>query len=62
MYRFQKKLKNLKQLLKLWNKQTFGNIFDSKKKVSEQMSEIQNQIRMQGLTNELKAQEVKVNQ
>jgi hypothetical protein len=42
MYRFQQKLKNLKQILKLWNKKTFGNIFDSQKQLSEQMSEIQN--------------------
>jgi exonuclease III len=45
MYRFQQKLKNLKQILKLWNKQTFGNIFDSQKQLSEQMRAIQNQIR-----------------
>jgi len=42
MYRFQQKLKNLKQTLKLWNKHTFGNIFDSQKQLSEQMGEIQN--------------------
>jgi exonuclease III len=41
MYRFQQKLKNLKQTLKLWNKHTFGNIFDSQKQLSEQMGEIQ---------------------
>jgi hypothetical protein len=29
MYKFQQKLKNLKHTLKLWNKHTFGNIFDS---------------------------------
>jgi hypothetical protein len=62
MYRFQQKLKNLKQYLKLWNKQTFGNIFDSQKQLSERMGEIQDQIRTQGLTKELKAQEETVNQ
>jgi hypothetical protein len=31
MYRFQQKLKNLKQTLKLWNQNTFGNIFDAQK-------------------------------
>ena len=62
MYRFQQKLKNLKQTLKLWNKHTFGNIFDSQKQPSEQMGEIQHQIRLQGLTNELKSQEIKVTQ
>jgi exonuclease III len=62
MYRFQQKLKNLKQTLKLWNKQTFGSIFDSQKQLSRQMDEIQHQIREQGLTNELKAQELRVAQ
>ena len=62
MYRFQQKLKNLKQTLKLWNKQTFDSIFDSQKQLSGQMEEIQIQIRKQGLTDELKAQELKVAQ
>jgi hypothetical protein len=31
MYRFQQKLKLLKQHLKIWNKSTFGNIFLAKK-------------------------------
>jgi len=31
MYKFQKKLKNLKQTLKLWNQNMFGNIFDAQK-------------------------------
>jgi hypothetical protein len=31
MYRFQQKLKNLKQTLKIWNQNTFGNIFDAQK-------------------------------
>jgi len=62
MYRFQQKLKNLKQTLKLWNKLTFGSIFDSQKELSWQMGEIQQQIREQGLTDELKEHEMKVNQ
>jgi hypothetical protein len=62
MYRFQQNLKNLKQILKLWNKKTFGNIFDSQKQLSEQMGAIQNQIWLQGLTDELKSQEEKLNQ
>jgi hypothetical protein len=57
MFRFQQKLKNLKQLIKTWNKQTFGNIFDSQRQLSEQMKTIQTQIRLQGLTDELKSQE-----
>jgi len=62
MYRFQQKLKNLKQFLKLWNKNTFGDIFDSQRQLSECMSKIQNQIRTRGITNDLKAQEEIVNQ
>jgi hypothetical protein len=38
MYRFQHKLKNFKQRLKSWNKQTFGNIFESQQQLKEQMS------------------------
>ena len=62
MYRFQQKLKNLKLTLKLWNQNTFGNIFDAKKQLSAQMEGIQHQIRLQGLTRELKAQEISINQ
>jgi exonuclease III len=62
MYKFQQKLKNLKQTLKLWNMHTFGNIFESQKKLLAQMDEIQQQIRDQGLTEELKAQEMEVTQ
>jgi len=62
MYRFQQKLKNLKKTLKLWNKKTFDSIFDSQKQLSGQMEEIQIQIREQGLTDELKEQELKVAQ
>jgi exonuclease III len=62
MFRFQQKLKNLKHTLKLWNKNTFGNIFDSQKKLREQLGEIQHQIRLHGLTNELKDQEMEINQ
>jgi hypothetical protein len=54
MFRFQQKLKNLKQLIKMWNKNTFGNIFDSQRQLSEQMENIQQQIRTSGLTEDLK--------
>jgi hypothetical protein len=62
MYKFQQKLKNLKQTLKLWNQNTFGNIFDAQKQLSAQLEEIQHQIRMQGFTSELKAQETNLSQ
>jgi hypothetical protein len=41
MYRFQQKLKNLKQTLKAWNQSTFGNIFDAQKQLLAQMEGIQ---------------------
>jgi hypothetical protein len=44
MYRLQQKLKNFKQKLKTWNKQTFGNIFEAQKQLMEQMSNVQGQI------------------
>jgi len=62
MFRFQQKLKNLKHTLKLWNKHTFGNIFDSQNKLREQLGEIQHQIRQQGLTTELKGQYMEITQ
>jgi hypothetical protein len=31
MYQFQQRLKNFKQRLKIWNKQTFGNIFEAQR-------------------------------
>jgi hypothetical protein len=62
MFRFQQRLKNLKQLIKTWNKDTFGNIFNSQRQLSEQMEKIQHQIRMCGLTDDLKVQEVAIAQ
>ena len=62
MYKFQQKLKKLKQTLKSWNRHTFGSIFDSQKQLAVQMSEIQSRIREQGFTDKLKDQEHKVNQ
>jgi exonuclease III len=62
MYRFQQRLKNLKQLLKIWNKHTFGDIFASQQHLSNRMSEIQRQIRTQGLTTDLKEEEQDITQ
>jgi hypothetical protein len=62
MFRFQQKLKNLKHTLKLWNKHTFGNIFNSQKQLREQLGELQLQIRQQGLTDELRSQEMEITQ
>jgi hypothetical protein len=54
MYRFQQRLKNLKQILRNWNKNTFGDIFAAQKHLANRMKEIQEQIRTQGLTSNLK--------
>jgi hypothetical protein len=62
MYRFQQRLKNLKQALRAWNKNTFGDIFASQKHLVDRMSEIQKQIRTQGLTTDLKEQEQVITQ
>jgi exonuclease III len=38
MYRFQQRLKNFKQLLKHWNKNTFGNIFQSMQEIENNLN------------------------
>jgi hypothetical protein len=62
MYCFQQRLKNFKQCLKLWNKQTFGNIFEAQQQLNEQMRLLQIQIRNQGITEELREQEALISQ
>jgi len=62
MYRFQQRLKNLKKQLRLWNRQTFGNIFDSQKQLIEQMSMTQRKICEHVLTEDLKAQKEDIKQ
>jgi hypothetical protein len=57
MYRFQQKLKNFKQRLKLWNKKNFGNIFEAQRSLNDQMKLLHIQIRNQGLTEKLKEKE-----
>jgi hypothetical protein len=46
MYRFQQKLKNFKQHLKLWNKENFGNILEAQRILNEQMMQLQHQIQI----------------
>jgi hypothetical protein len=41
MYRFQQRLKNFKQRLKQWNKNSFGNILQSIKEIEGRLGEIQ---------------------
>jgi len=41
MYKFQQRLKNFKQYLKIWNKSTFGNILLRQKEIESQLEELQ---------------------
>lgn len=40
MYRFQQRLKTLKEKIKTWNKEEFGNIFEDKNRLEAQLKEI----------------------
>ena len=48
MFKVASKLKNVKRNIKRWNKDTFGNIFDNKRKVIEELKEIQDSIQVDG--------------
>jgi hypothetical protein len=41
MYKFQQHLKNFKQLIKRWNKTTFGDIILRKREIESQLEELQ---------------------
>jgi hypothetical protein len=41
MYKFKQRLKNFKQHLKIWNKTTFGNIFQRMKEIENRMETLQ---------------------
>lgn len=57
MYQFQQKLKNLKQVLKVWNQTHFGNIQESKQKLEQQMKALQQTFILEGRTEEQTQQE-----
>ena len=42
------KLKNVKKMIKIWNKNTFGNIFENKKKILEELKDTQDRIQTDG--------------
>ena len=48
MFKVVAKLKNVKKKIKIWNKNTFGNIFDNKNKIMEELKEIQDKIQLEG--------------
>ena len=57
MFQFQQKLKNLKQVLKVWNCTQFGNIFENHKRLEQQMSALQQTLILEGRSKEQKHQE-----
>jgi hypothetical protein len=60
MYKFQQRLKNFKQLLKQWNKNNFGNIFQSIRNIESQLVEIQNTFISGSRTTDLMREEEKL--
>jgi hypothetical protein len=57
MFRLQKKLKHIKEKLKKWNKEVFGNIDQAKKLIEERMERLQEQCIQEGYTEERKKEE-----
>ena len=57
MYQFQKKLKLLKSKIKKWNKDSFGNIFQSKQELDRKIKEVQIQGMQSSFSDEIRAQE-----
>jgi hypothetical protein len=57
MFRFQQRLKILKNKIKIWNKVVFGDIFQAQKLLNYQMEIVQQQIILQGRSPELAHQE-----
>jgi hypothetical protein len=53
MHKFQQNLKYIKQQLKLWNKEEFGNIFQAKQQIIKQMEHIQQTMIQNGRTDQL---------
>jgi len=57
MFQFQQKLKYLKQVLKTWNRTQFGNIFDQRKALEQQMYMLQQCIISEGRMEDYALQE-----
>ncbi|KAH9302372.1 hypothetical protein KI387_013955, partial [Taxus chinensis] len=49
-FRLLQKLKNVKQKVRIWNKEVFGNIFEKKKELKQQLEELELQVSMKGMT------------
>jgi hypothetical protein len=53
MFILSTKLKMLKEKLKIWNRETFGNVHDYVKQAESDLADIQNQIQLGGHTDTL---------
>ena len=58
MYKFQWKLKGLKENIKKWNNQEFGSIFSHKNIMEGCLQEVQSIGRNEGYTTDLKMEEL----
>ena len=58
MYKFQWKLKGLKENIKKWNNQEFGSIFSHKNIMEARLQEVQSIGRNEGYTTDLKMEEL----
>jgi len=52
MYQFQQKLKYLKTHIKIWNQETFGNIFQAQQNLNREMEQLQQNIITEGQNEE----------
>ena len=57
LYRIVTKLKNVKKEVKIWNKECFGNIFEIKEKIKEDLHKIQDTIQIDGYNPDLVSKE-----
>jgi len=57
MYKFQQKLKNLKEKIKQWNRSTFSNIFQVQHSLEQAMQKLQQRIIAEGRSETIAEQE-----
>ena len=57
MYIFQQKMKYIKERIKKWNKDSFGNIMEEKEKLEKWIEEIKTQAIREGYTKDRKVEE-----
>ena len=57
LYQVASKLINVKKKVKIWNKRCFGNIFDNKSIIKEELQLIQDRIQREGYSMDLAMEE-----